>query len=52
MAAGFASFDSEIQMGHGETCDFDFVPDSAGDLRLDVTSGAGVLLASLPIHVR
>jgi hypothetical protein len=43
---------SEVQMGNGETYDFDFVPAASGDLRLDVSSGAGVLLASLPIHVR
>jgi FtsP/CotA-like multicopper oxidase with cupredoxin domain len=43
---------SEIQMGNGETYDFDFVPAAAGDLRLDVTTGAGVLLTSMPIRVR
>jgi FtsP/CotA-like multicopper oxidase with cupredoxin domain len=43
---------SEIQMGNGETYDFEFVPAGAGALRIDVTTGAGVLLASLPIHVR
>jgi FtsP/CotA-like multicopper oxidase with cupredoxin domain len=43
---------SEIQMGNGETYDFDFVPSSPGDLRLDVTNAAGVLLVSMPIRVR
>ena len=43
---------SEIQMGNGETYDFDFVPTAAGELHLDVTSAAGVLLASMPIRVR
>ncbi|HYT76918.1 MAG TPA: multicopper oxidase domain-containing protein [Vicinamibacterales bacterium] len=43
---------SEIQMGNGETYDFDFVPAAAGELRFDVTTGNGVLLASMPIHVR
>jgi manganese oxidase len=43
---------SEIQMGNGETYDFDFVPSAAGDLRLDVTNAAGVLLVSMPIRVR
>jgi FtsP/CotA-like multicopper oxidase with cupredoxin domain len=43
---------SEIQTGNGETYDFEFVPVAAGELRLDVTTGAGVLLTSLPIHVR
>jgi FtsP/CotA-like multicopper oxidase with cupredoxin domain len=43
---------AEIQMGNGETYDFDFVPSAAGDLRIDVTSAAGVLLVSMPIRVR
>jgi FtsP/CotA-like multicopper oxidase with cupredoxin domain len=43
---------AETQMGNGETYDFEFVPAKAGDLRIDVTTGQGVLLASLPIHVR
>jgi manganese oxidase len=43
---------SEIQMANGETYDFDFVPIAAGELRFDVTTGGGVLLASMPIHVR
>jgi FtsP/CotA-like multicopper oxidase with cupredoxin domain len=43
---------AEIQMGNGETYDFEFVPSGAGDIRLDVTSAAGVLLVSMPFHVR
>ena len=43
---------SEVQMGNGETYDFEFVPSTAGDLKLDVTTGNGQLLASMPIHVR
>jgi FtsP/CotA-like multicopper oxidase with cupredoxin domain len=43
---------SEIQMGNGETYDFEFVPATAGDLRIDVTNAAGVLLVSMPIRVR
>jgi FtsP/CotA-like multicopper oxidase with cupredoxin domain len=43
---------AEIQMGNGETYDFDFVPLAAGDLHIDVTSAAGVLLVSMPIRVR
>jgi hypothetical protein len=39
-------------MGNGETYDFDFVPSTAGDIRLDVTSAAGLLLVSMPIHVQ
>jgi FtsP/CotA-like multicopper oxidase with cupredoxin domain len=43
---------SEIQMGNGETYDFDFVPAERGDIRFDVTAANGVLLASMPIHVQ
>jgi FtsP/CotA-like multicopper oxidase with cupredoxin domain len=43
---------AEIQMGNGETYDFEFVPSAPGDLHLDVTTGAGVLLVSMPIRVR
>jgi len=43
---------AEIQMGNGETYDFDFVPDAAGDLRFEVTSNLGVLLVTMPIRVR
>jgi FtsP/CotA-like multicopper oxidase with cupredoxin domain len=43
---------SEIQMGNGETYDYEFTPSAAGDIRVDVTNQAGVLLASLPIRVR
>ena len=43
---------SEIQMGNGETYDFDFVPGAPGALRIEVTSNVGARLASLPIVVR
>ena len=43
---------SEIQMGNGETYDFEFVPTTAGDLRIDVTNAGGVLLVSMPIRVK
>ena len=43
---------SEIQMGNGETYDFDFVPSGTGDIRLDITNAVGALLVSMPIHVR
>lgn len=42
---------AEIQMGNGETYDFWFTPSEAGDLRIDVTTGGGALLATLPITV-
>ena len=42
---------SEVQMGNGETYDFDFVPANRGDLRLDITNAQGGLLASMPIRV-
>lgn len=40
------------QMGNGETFDFEFVAPAGRDLRLTVSSGAGVLLAAMPIRVR
>ena len=43
---------SEIQMGNGETYDFEFMAPAAGSLRLDVNAASGVLLASMPIEVR
>ena len=43
---------SSIQMGNGETYDFEFIPDSAGDIRLDVTNAAGDLLVSMTVRVR
>jgi hypothetical protein len=43
---------AEVQMGNGETYDFDFVPADSGDMRLDVTTGNGMLLASMPIRVK
>jgi manganese oxidase len=43
---------SEIQMGNGETYDFDFVPSAPGDIRVDVTNAVGVVLVSMPIRVQ
>jgi hypothetical protein len=43
---------SEVQMGNGETYDFEFVAPAAGDLKISVSSGAGILLASMPIELR
>lgn len=43
--------ESEIQMGNGETYDFDFVPMDPGNLRLDITAANGNLLTSMPIQV-
>ena len=39
------------QMGNGESYDFEFAP-TAGQLRLTVSSAAGVQLASMPIRVQ
>jgi hypothetical protein len=39
-------------MGNGETYDYDFVPPAVGDLRLEVTTGNGTALATMPILVR
>jgi manganese oxidase len=43
---------AEVQMGNGETYDFEFLPTAAGDLHLDVTNAAGVVLASMPVRVQ
>jgi FtsP/CotA-like multicopper oxidase with cupredoxin domain len=43
---------SEVQMGNGETYDFEFTPTAAGDLRLDITAGNMILLTTMTIHVR
>ena len=43
---------SAVQMGNGETYDFEFAPDVPGDLRLDITAATGDLLVTMPIHVR
>ena len=40
------------QLGNGETYDFEMTPSAPGDLRIDVRTGVGVLLVSVPIHVR
>jgi FtsP/CotA-like multicopper oxidase with cupredoxin domain len=42
---------AQQQMGNGETFDFEFTPDAAGDLRLTVSAGNGVLLVTMPIRV-
>jgi FtsP/CotA-like multicopper oxidase with cupredoxin domain len=43
---------SEVQMGNGETYDFEFTPTAAGDLRLDITTGNMVLLTTMGVRVR
>ena len=43
---------SEVQMGNGETYDFEFTPASPGDLRLEITTGNMILLTTMAIHVR
>jgi hypothetical protein len=40
------------QLGNGEIYDFELVPAVPGDLRINVTTGAGGLLATVPIRVR
>ncbi len=42
----------KIQMGNGETYDFDFVPPGPGDIRLDVIACVELVLVSMPIRVR
>jgi FtsP/CotA-like multicopper oxidase with cupredoxin domain len=41
-----------LQMGNGETYDFELTLATPGDLRFTVSSGAGALLASMPVRVR
>jgi FtsP/CotA-like multicopper oxidase with cupredoxin domain len=43
---------AQQQMGNGEAYDFEFTPDKAGDLRIEVTAANGTFLVSMPIHVR
>ena len=43
---------STIQMGNGETYDFEFVPDAPGELRFEILTGVGAPLLSMPVHVR
>lgn len=40
------------QMGNGETYDFEFMPTTPGDYRLNVTSGVGVPLNPMLVRVR
>jgi len=40
------------QLGNGENYDFEYTPSVPGTLRIDVTTGAGVVLVSVPIRVR
>lgn len=43
---------SAVQIGNGETYDFELVPAAPGALRVDVKTGVGVLLVSMPVQVR
>jgi FtsP/CotA-like multicopper oxidase with cupredoxin domain len=43
---------SEVQMGNGETYDFEFVPTTPGEHAIEIRGNAGGLLASMPIHIR
>ena len=43
---------SEIQMGNGETYDFEFSPATREDIRLDITNALGDLLTRMPVHVK
>ncbi|MGH7471282.1 MAG: hypothetical protein ACRENP_25310, partial [Longimicrobiales bacterium] len=40
------------QLGNGETFDYEFVPAAAGDIQLNVLTGAGVLLVTMPVRIR
>ena len=41
-----------VQMGNGETYDFEFIPAAAGEFRIEVLSAPGLLLATQPIVVK
>jgi FtsP/CotA-like multicopper oxidase with cupredoxin domain len=43
---------SEVQIGNGETYDFEFVPAAAGEHRFEIKGAGGALLASMRIDVR
>lgn len=43
---------ASIQLGNGETYDFELTPTVAGDIRLTINAAAGALLQSMVIHVR
>jgi FtsP/CotA-like multicopper oxidase with cupredoxin domain len=47
-----AEMTSEVQMGNGETYDYEYVPTAPGEMKLDITDAAGRLLASMPIRVQ
>jgi FtsP/CotA-like multicopper oxidase with cupredoxin domain len=40
------------QMGNGETYDFELIPAAPGDFQFTVSSAAGALLVSMPVHIR
>jgi FtsP/CotA-like multicopper oxidase with cupredoxin domain len=42
---------SEQQIGNGETYDFEFIPDVAGEHLLEIRAAAGQFLASMPVHI-
>ena len=43
---------SVVQVGNGETYDFEFVPVAAGQHLFEIKGQGGALLASMPIDVR
>ncbi len=43
---------AQVQMGNGETYDFEFTPAEAGDLLFDIRAANGTLLLKMPIRVR
>lgn len=42
---------AEVQMGNGETYDFEYSPTAPGDIHLDITNAGGDLLTRLPVKV-
>ena len=43
---------AEVQMGNGETYDFEYSPTAAGNIHLDITNAGGDLLTRLPVTVK
>lgn len=42
---------AEIQMGNGETYDFEYSPTAPGDIHLDITNAGGDLLTRMQVRV-
>jgi FtsP/CotA-like multicopper oxidase with cupredoxin domain len=43
---------AEVQVGNGETYDFEYSPTEPGSIHLDITNAGGDLLTTLPVRVK